>query len=134
MIFTKQEKNIILFVAAAMVLGLFWFLIRKFVLHCDRSPDVLAKTEHAVQKDRKDSAGAVETVSEAEPSAEPSRVSMNTATMKEIADLPYLGDTKAKAIVEYREANGAFETLEDLVKVSGIGEKLLEKIKPYIKL
>ena len=131
MIFTKQERNIILFVAAAMVLGLFWFLIRKFVLHCDRGSDVLAKTETAVQKQAE---AAAESVEEASGTDTEELLSINSAGVKEIADLPYLGDTKAGAIVEYRTANGDFQSLEDLVKVSGIGEKLLEKIKPYVKL
>lgn len=43
------------------------------------------------------------------------------------AELTGIGDSKAAAIVAYREANGPFERVDDLVNVKGIGEKTLEK-------
>ena len=43
-----------------------------------------------------------------------------------------LGEAKAKAIIKYREENGYFKIIDDLLNVSGIGEALLEKIKEYI--
>ena len=57
------------------------------------------------------------------------KVNINTASVEELARLNGIGEAKAKAIVEYREANGAFASMEELVKVKGIGDKLLEKLR-----
>jgi comEA protein len=61
-------------------------------------------------------------------------VDINTATSKELIAIPGIGEVLSKRIIDYREKNGPFKSLEDLVKVKGIGEKTLEKIKPYIKI
>lgn len=60
------------------------------------------------------------------------RVDVNTASWEVIALLPGIGETKAKAIIEYREKNGPFKTAEDLTHVSGIGEKTIKQISPYM--
>ena len=60
------------------------------------------------------------------------KVNINTATIDEIEELQGIGPTKAAAIVAYREEHGPFERIEDLLNVSGIGEKSLEKIKGQI--
>lgn len=59
------------------------------------------------------------------------RVDLNTAPWEEIALLPGIGEHKARAIVEYREAHGPFTSTEDLRKVPGIGEKTAAAIAPY---
>nr|WP_308116370.1 helix-hairpin-helix domain-containing protein [Priestia aryabhattai] len=59
-------------------------------------------------------------------------VNINTANTDELQTLSGIGPSKASAIVSYREENGLFQTVEDLGKVSGIGEKSLEKIKAQI--
>lgn len=59
-------------------------------------------------------------------------VNINTASAEEIAVIPGLGEKKSQAIVKFREKNGLFAKVEDLKRVDGIGDKLFEKIKPYI--
>ena len=51
-----------------------------------------------------------------------SPLDLNAATDEELAQLPGIGEELARRIVEYREANGAFESVEELMEVSGIGE------------
>ncbi|WP_134700112.1 helix-hairpin-helix domain-containing protein [Ammoniphilus sp. YIM 78166] len=63
-----------------------------------------------------------------------SRVNINTATAEELDQLPGIGAVKAAAIVEYREKQGRFEREEDLKKVTGIGDKLFEKVKEQISV
>ncbi len=60
------------------------------------------------------------------------KIDVNTALANELADLPGIGPALAGRIVEYREANGLFSGTEDLLNVSGIGEKTLEGMLPYI--
>ena len=62
------------------------------------------------------------------------KVSINTGTLEELMTLEGIGESKAKAIIEYREANGNFEKIEDLLNVSGIGESVFAKIKENITL
>ena len=62
------------------------------------------------------------------------KVSLNKATLEELLTLDGIGESKAKAIIEYRESNGPFDKVEDIQKVSGIGEALYEKIKNQLTL
>lgn len=59
-------------------------------------------------------------------------VNINTASVQELCTIRMIGETKAKAIVNYREKYGAFKDKGDIVKVYGIGEKTYEKIKDSI--
>ncbi len=61
------------------------------------------------------------------------QISLNEADIDEIEMLPGIGPSLARRIIEYRNQNGDFKNIEDLKKVKGIGDRLFEKIKPYIK-
>lgn len=62
------------------------------------------------------------------------RININAADTEELALLPRVGPSVAGRIVEFREANGKFGSVEDLMLVRGIGEKTFEMIEPYVKL
>lgn len=59
-------------------------------------------------------------------------VNINTADAVALQQVNGIGPSKAKTIVEYRKANGPFASVNDLVKVPGIGEKSLAKMKAEI--
>jgi competence protein ComEA len=59
-------------------------------------------------------------------------VDINTATQQQLEALKGIGPEKAKAIVDYRQKNGAFKTTEDLMKVPGIKEGTYGKIKAEV--
>ena len=62
------------------------------------------------------------------------KTSINNATLDELKKLPGIGDKKAKDIITYREKNGPFKKLEDIMKVNGIGESAYAQIKENITL
>ena len=59
-------------------------------------------------------------------------VNINTCTLEELLSINGIGESKAKSIIEYRENVGLFTSKEDIMKVSGIGNSLYDKIKDYI--
>ncbi len=62
------------------------------------------------------------------------KVDLNRAGKEELMTLPGIGETKAEAILQYRKEHGPFQTIEELMQVSGIGEALFEKIKNRVKI
>ena len=62
-------------------------------------------------------------------------VNVNTASMEELStSLVGVGEKRAAAIIEYREKNGPFQSIEGLLEVNGIGEVILEKNRDRITL
>jgi competence protein ComEA len=59
-------------------------------------------------------------------------VNLNTATVAQLETLPGVGAKTAARIVEYRQKNGGFKKIEDLMNVRGIGEKAFLKLKPQL--
>ena len=60
------------------------------------------------------------------------QVNINTATESDLQSIPGIGPSKAKSIIEYRETNGAFDSVEKIKEVNGIGEKTFDKLKDYL--
>ena len=61
-------------------------------------------------------------------------VNLNTATQAQLETLPGIGAAAAKRIIEYRDKNGKFTKIEQLMNVKGIGEKSFLKLKPMITI
>lgn len=68
----------------------------------------------------------------AEQAEEDGRVNLNSATKEELMTLPGVGESRAESIIQYREENGSFQAIEEIMQVSGIKEGLYEKIKELI--
>ena len=63
-----------------------------------------------------------------------SPVNLNTATPAQLETLPGIGPATAHRIVEYRQKNGGFKKIEDLMNVRGVGEKSFLKLKPLVSV
>jgi competence protein ComEA len=59
-------------------------------------------------------------------------VNLNTASQAELESLQGIGPAKAKAIIEYREKNGAFASVDDLKKVDGIGSGTIKQLRDVV--
>lgn len=66
--------------------------------------------------------------------AEDGKVNLNTATESDLMALPGIGAAKAKSILAWREENGGFSQIEDLMKIQGIKEGVFSKIKDSVKV
>ncbi|MCS5349235.1 helix-hairpin-helix domain-containing protein [Staphylococcus aureus] len=62
------------------------------------------------------------------------KVNLNTASASELMSVPGVGQTKANAIIEHRNQQGAFQDIEELKKVKGFGSKTFEKLKSYFTI
>ena len=67
-------------------------------------------------------------------STKSNKININTATQTELETLPGIGPSTAIKIINYRKENGKFANIEDIKKVSGIGDSKYAKIKDLIKI
>lgn len=73
-----------------------------------------------------------ESTKEESKTEEISIVNINTASIEELDSLPGIGSSKAQNIIDYRNINGKFGSIEEILNVNGIGTALYEQIKAYI--
>ncbi|MDE3734960.1 helix-hairpin-helix domain-containing protein [Streptococcus suis] len=89
---------------------------------------------YVASKDEKISVVASTTASSAMSQEEKNTnlVNLNTATEADLQTISGIGAKRAADIIAYREANGGFKSVDDLNNVSGIGDKTMESIRPYV--
>ena len=71
---------------------------------------------------------------DANASAQDGRININTASSEELMTLPGIGQSKASAIIDYRENKGKFDSVEDIMNIEGIKEGVFNKIKDKISI
>ncbi len=68
------------------------------------------------------------------PSDATQKININIATIDELQALPNIGPKKAQAIIEYRQTNGSFQTIDQIKEIKGIGEKTYEELAHLISV
>lgn len=126
--------SILLIVCAALV---FWLLDRYTaqpisVYNIQVSPSSAVRTVSQPVSGDPTAAEESENPEELEDRLPEKSVDINSAGPEELKRLPGIGVVLAGRIVEYREEYGSFLEIEELMEVNGIGEKIFEKIEPYI--
>ena len=73
-------------------------------------------------------AGSAEAVEQA------AKVSLNAGSAMDLQALPGIGEVTAERIIAFRDQNGPFASVDDLIKVKGVGAKTLEKLRPMLEM
>ncbi|MDK9708059.1 MAG: helix-hairpin-helix domain-containing protein [Desulforhopalus sp.] len=124
-------KALHLFVAVLFTFTLCFTAVSGNVLAATDKKEVVApvdKAEAPVKVAPSDKGGAVKAAK-----GIPKDVNINTADKDTLVLLPGVGPATAEAILAYRKENGNFKSVDELVKVKGIGDKSLAKIKPFLQ-
>lgn len=131
----RTQIGIILFSAAAILLGLISFIVleapRELVsdVRIKSSSEACSSSVSSISEHNTPDDTAATSISSR---AEDSRINLNTATQEELMSLDGIGEVLAGRIIAYREQNGGFAVIEELKNVYGIGEKIFEKIRNKI--
>ncbi len=94
----------------------------------EQQKDILEVSEQAVNVQTEP------VVQEAEAVSEDGRININTAGVEELTTLKGVGESRANAIIAFREEHGSFENPEDIMQIAGIKEGIYAKIKDQIKV
>ena len=126
--FNRQEQTALLLLSAALLLGTVISAVERY------DPEALEEF-HVMEAAVEAPAAAVAAGRGPPPPPEPADpVAVNSATSAQLQTLPSIGPKTAARIISFREQNGPFARLEDLLEVRGIGPATLEKIRPSVTL
>jgi competence protein ComEA len=121
------EILVLIFTAAFVVVTLAWFHLAQ-----PTEPVTITTANTASQEELSQAGGEDEDQPDA-PGLLPGEVlDLNTVSAEDLTRLPGIGDSKAEAIVAWRRENGPFTSVDQLLEVKGIGEKILAQIAPYV--
>ena len=115
----KETKKVLIAVTAAFV----FVLIGVFIGRNSQNHDWILPESIIAEN-------APESSSESSNNLE--KININTATAQQFMILPGIGETLAQRIIDYRQENGNFASVDSLTCIDGIGDKTLEKIRPYL--
>jgi comEA protein len=140
--FTRNEIKVLLFLASTFLIG----LGIRWYQGTTRTPIAIPNqfdysTSDSIFRERSKNAvdppsGTFATAQPVLPGKKsplkPHSININTATRSQLKQLPGIGEKFADRIIHYRTERGRFHSVQELMNVSGIGTKKLERLRPYI--
>lgn len=102
--------------------------------HEKKDPSEASDSKKAESETTSEASTSESATSKAKQAVSAGPVNINTAGTEELQTLPNIGPQKAQAIIDYRNKNGGFKSVEDLKNVSGIGDKTFDGLKQFLKL
>jgi len=113
---TRQERQVLLFVGAVVLAG----IIINYLQKINPSSKVI------LPQGKGGTRSALTSIEK--------KINPNKASLEELIRLPEIGPVLAGNIIEYRNSNGGFKSLEELQNVQGLGPKKLKRLKDYLSL
>src|SRR5258706_12883204 len=138
--FTPQEGRVVLFLIATFLVGIGIKIVKSARTErpafeyaaSDSEFEARSRILERIDSSRTEDAGESDStsLSRTKYSSQllPRSININTASKEELTRLPGIGETMAERIVSYREDNGSFSTIEELINIRGIGRKKLDRI------
>jgi len=132
--FTRQEKSVIIFLIIIFTIGTGIITIRKLSYRdateqfksryseLDKEFSEISKNDSLISLQKEIRANHTINL----------KININTADEGELMKLPGIGTVLSKRIINYRNSEGKFKEVSEIVKIKGIGEKKFEKILPFI--
>ena len=130
----KPRWNWVITLAAVFLAFCLGFGVARWTQHTDGVTVRTARTIPAQTESALPSVPAASAPTEKSTAAptEAGPLDLNRATAQELTTLPGIGEVLAQRIVDYREAHGSFQSVEELIAVEGIGEGKLEKLRELV--
>jgi competence protein ComEA len=99
-------------------------------------------TSSAVKKGTSNQAHSIRSNTKSDTGSKPAKltdpkqgqININTATAEELQRVPGIGPAMAAKVIDYRKANHGFQSVEDLLQVSGIGERKFARMQPFVRI
>jgi comEA protein len=145
---TPSEKRIIFIISGILILAGLFNVLGSYsnstvTIEYSESDSIFSRLSHqavpiqyeANSTDHNSANKNPETVHEKQKTqkVKPGSININFADESELKKLPRIGPAMAKRIIEYRNTNGPFKTIDELTNIKGIGHKTFLKIKPFLQ-
>ena len=120
----KFERVVLMLTAVALLVMTGWFFVHE--------RDASNQWRVEVQRSDSTSGSVSEERNRPDGLLEGEVINLNTASLSDLQRLPGIGEKRAQAIVAYRQEWGGFSSVDDLLRVDGLGPRTLESLRPYL--